>query len=299
MPVFFQSVSTAILEMNQKTHIVRLLDGMIPLLLIACVTSQALAESDAAQAFKRSNPGYRERAGKFYEKDYLPGAIKGLQAAFAPQQLDTGAAGNILTNLIYDFLDQYIAAGTGLTRRNHAAVIAKLDAEVHRLIDDPAIAKRYERWKADTDPAFPNPLSFLTMLERQSPPVALNLSPSLKKEGWHLQSLESLEETGQYADVLGMEPYQVFVIHHQKESGDRSRRAMTLLLYRQKHAPKLLAQLDRESSVRVINSPKQIKPQLFWQTKGHVVFVQENPQASQRRESLTLKRWIQRQWIGK
>lgn len=265
---------------------------------ILCCSSVAFAEKDAGQAFRRSNPGYRERAGKFYEKDYLPGAIKGLQAAFAPQQLDTGAAGSILTNLIYTFLDHYIVEGA-ITRRHHAAVIAKLDADVLRLIDDPAIAKRYESWKAGTDPAFPNPLSFLTMLERQSPPVALNLSPSLKKEGWKLQSLESLEATGEYADVLGMEPYQVFVIHHQKEAGDRSRQVMTLLLYRQNHATKLLAQLDRESPVRVINSPKQIRPQLFWQTKGHVVFVQENPQANQSRESLTLKRWIQRQWIGK
>ncbi|MBN1919036.1 MAG: hypothetical protein JW889_14105 [Verrucomicrobia bacterium] len=258
--------------------------SVVTLVAVLAVTACS-AGGDAGNRFQEQNPGYRTRAGTFYEETYLPEAVKGLIAAFAPQELAEEQAKAVLRDLIYDFLDM---SAHGITRRAHAGVLARLDARIRALADGPKVPENYEAWKKGGNPAFPNPLSFLTRVERQSPPVSLALSDELKKEGWRVRSLESLDETGEYADLLGVEPYQVFVVERTPGTGQPDE-SLTLLVYRLRFIRRLIAAIDAK---------KQVKPdivlQLFWRMHEHAVILF---QAVPVQDDERLKEWVRRQWI--
>lgn len=170
----------------------RLLTFVVVLLAI----TECGSEGNAENPFQEHNPDYRTRAGTFYEKAYLPGATKGLICVFAPQELSEKKARQILRQFIYNFLDQYIADGGAITRRNHARILARLDSRVKELADGPSILKNYEAWKSGSSGKFPNPLAFLTKVAFQSPPVMLTLNRELQQQGWRVQSMESLRCPG-------------------------------------------------------------------------------------------------------
>ncbi len=263
---------------------------VLAFLILHLSLSVARAEQgDSDNNFRKNNPDYRTRAGTFYEKEYLPGAVKGLMAALAPNEAAKQQVTALLKQFIYEFLDQYIKDGGEMTRREHAGVLANLDESVLEYTGGSKVAlKNYEAWKTGSSKEFPNPLSFLTVITFQSPPVELSLSPELEKRGWRVTSLESLSETIQYADTLGVEPYQVFVLERAAD-GARNRGSVTLLIYRSKDSSRLLSALDARKSGEM-----KTVPQLFWRTRKHVVFLlQEKPTE----DSGNLKDWIKRQWI--
>jgi hypothetical protein len=254
------------------------------LLLCACFATVAnAAEGDGKTAFQKNNPNYRDRAGRSYEVSYLPGAIKGLQAAFEPQQLPKETAHKILHALIYDFLDIYSVSGA-LSRRQHAAVIAKLDKKIKALVDDPKVLDRYEQWKRGGSERFKNPLCFLTRLTFQAPPVKLSLPQRLTAAGWRLDSLESLKQTGDFADVLDLEPYQVFQVENANTHA-----AFTLLLFRLRDAQRVVATMQK--------NPKRGNHtvRLFWRTAKHIVFIKETGNEATHAE---IKAWIRAQWTA-
>ena len=252
------------------------------------------AEEEPKNVFLASNPDYRTRAGTFYEREYLPKAVQGLVAAFAPEVLPEETARKVLRDFIYEFLDQYVRDGGEITRRGHAKVLAGLDARIRELADDPRVLDNYEAWKTGGKPEFPNPIAFSTVLRFQSPPVTLELSAELTDKGWSVRSLESLDETGKYADVLGVEPYQAFVLER-KGGGAGPSRSLTLLLYRSRDASRLLTALDGLAKAKPDEESRKRIPQLFWRTARHVVFLLE---PSPGEDDDPLKQWIRRVWVS-
>lgn len=267
---------------------------LIAVLVLLLGTIVVWAGDEPKSSFLRANPDYRTRAGTFYEREYLPGAVKGLVAAFAPQVLPEATATKILRDFIYEFLDQLAEDGGQISRRGHAEVLAGLDARVRELADGPGILDNYEAWKRGSKKEFPNPLAFLTVLAFQSPPVPLDLSPELTEMGWSLKSLQSLAETAEYADVMEVEPYQVFVLEQEGDTAEGGR-TLTLLLYLSKDLPRVLTALDARAKVQPDDDTKAVAPQLFWRTSRCVVLLLEaNPMG----DGDQLKQGIRRQWIS-
>lgn len=261
----------------------------VPALLLSVMV--LWAEEEPKNAFHKNNPDYRERAGAFYEQKYLPDAVKGLVAAFAPQALPEETARKVLRDFIYEFLDQYAQDGGEISRRGHAKVLAALDAKIRELTDDPRVLDNYRAWRSGGKAEFPNTLAFLTV---PSLPVTLELSPDLIDQGWSVRSLYSLDETGEYADVLGMEPYQVFIIKRKADAPAQDR-TLTLLLYSGRGAPRLLAALDALAKANPDHENRKRIPQLFWRTATHVVLLLEpSPSA----DDDPLKQWIRRAWVS-
>lgn len=238
-------------------------------------------------SFLEHNPDYRERAGASYEASYLPAAAEGLVAALTPQIMPEEEAKAILRTFIYDSLDRYIADEGEVSRRAHDGVVRKLDAVVESKTLDPVLLKRYAAWKSGHSVEYPNPLSFLTDLSFQSPPVRLILSDDMARGGISVSSLTSLDDTASYTSVVGVEPYQVFVV-----SGAASKSVdalhMTLLFFRKVEAHKVLAALNNGKT----NVPN--RPELFWQTCRHLVVALGSEPVSG--EKAQLSRWIRRQW---
>lgn len=260
---------------------------------ILCAAAAGL-QADPAEEFARANPDYRTRAGTFYEKKYLPGATKGLMAVLAPQEVSEEQVEKVLLALIYEFLDQYAQDASMITRRGQARVLARMDARVAELAGDSGeILHNYKVWKTGSSKAFPNPLSFMTVIARQSPPLKLKLSPELVDEGWRLVSLESLRATGEYADVLGIEPYQVFLLRRQGDDAE-SRGLLTLLVYRRRDAAKLLSAADLLRAKDRGGPTTRAVPQLFWRTDKLLIFL---AQETQLEGDEAVREWVRRQWI--
>ena len=232
---------------------------LLTFVVVLLALTECGSEGNAENPFQEHNPDYRTRAGTFYEKAYLPGATKGLICVFAPQEMSEKRARQILRQFIYTFLDQYIADGGAITRRNHARILARLDSRVKELADGPSILKNYEAWKSGSSKKFPNPLAFLTKVAFQSPPVMLTLNRELQQQGWSVQSMESLQQTGNHADTLGLEPYQVFILH--RETAPSREGDITLLVYRLKHATDLLAAVGAHNGKK-----PAARIRLFWRT---------------------------------
>ena len=103
-------------------------------------------------AFARSNPGYRTRAGQFYEKDYLPQALAALQrrACLTPAQLPRARA--TLRAFLYHWLDAYVVAGG---QQSDSGVVW-LDRQFASWLEATQL-EGYRRWKSDPE----NTLGFL------------------------------------------------------------------------------------------------------------------------------------------
>jgi hypothetical protein len=106
--------------------------------------------------FARLNPGYRTRAGQFYEKDYLPQALAALQrgARLTPAQLPRARA--TVRVFLYRWLDAYVAAGGQQTDSGCSEQVAWLDRQFASWLEA-AQLEGYQRWKSDPD----NALGFL------------------------------------------------------------------------------------------------------------------------------------------
>jgi len=263
------------------------------LVLVACVGSLCLAE-DAIDGGPEPKPlekrdPYSIRAGAFYEKSYLPGAIKGLQAVFAPQELSDEKAKEMLLELVYGFLGQLHKEGGEISRRGHARVLARLDKEVAALADDPKVLKNYEAWKGGGSKEFRNPLQFLTRIEFQARPMRLKLNAELKEHGWSVESLESLTATGDYGDRFGVEPYQVLKVLRREKEGAKSLRLL-ILVYRLRDSAKVFRTMDARQA-RAGRDPAD-KATLFWRTDRHVAVLVENRGPGNDH----VKEWIKRQW---
>ena len=111
------------------------------------------------QRFLADNPGYKERAGDFYAKEYLPGAVRSMTEAIRSPGFRDADAERILRGLIGNFLDGWIEAGGPLARGHHDEIIAAMDVAVQDLVGAGKTFDRYLTWRLGSGVG--NPLAFL------------------------------------------------------------------------------------------------------------------------------------------
>ena len=129
---------------------------------------QTAAERIPKERFLADNPGYKERASKFYAEAYLPGAVRSMTEAIRSPGFRDADADRVLRLLIGNFLDQWIEAGGPIHEGIREEVMAPTDFEVRRLVKDEQAYGRYLAWRHIRNSAN-NPLAFLMPLHDSGP----------------------------------------------------------------------------------------------------------------------------------
>ncbi len=120
-------------------------------------------------SFKAPNPGYRDWAGKFCEKQYLPMAVRQLAKAVELTDKQAATARKILRTFIYDYLDSYVEGGNKIAREDWARHIKAMDERFKGQLG-PAQYKLYLKWRKDTRGA-DNALCFLMIWRPPAKPI--------------------------------------------------------------------------------------------------------------------------------
>ncbi|HUT61547.1 MAG TPA: hypothetical protein VNA25_27215 [Phycisphaerae bacterium] len=110
-------------------------------------------------AFARANPGYKERAGAFYEKEYLGKALDQLAKAAELTDERKTAARKILRTFIDDWLESYVSGGGHINSENLAHCLALMDERFQGELSQ-AGHKAYLAWRKD-ETGGSNALAFL------------------------------------------------------------------------------------------------------------------------------------------
>jgi hypothetical protein len=134
--------------------------ALVALAVLAPAARAGDAPGQAPSAFLRNNPGYRERAGAFYEKEYLPGAAAALARSVNHRRLPEEAARRLLRAYIYDWLAAYIEGEGAVPAAEQVRLLRDLDARVREALCDDAAYERYLKWRLRSQGG-DNPLAFL------------------------------------------------------------------------------------------------------------------------------------------
>jgi ABC-type transport system substrate-binding protein len=140
-------------EVRQKRTEAAMLDEQADAL--AVLKSRLLPDN----AFTKSNPGYVERAGKFYEQKYLPDAARQLAEHAGLTTEEKGVAQELLRKFIYDWLDAYVTDAGKMRPESMEAVLRATDDGFRKRLDAPKF-KRYLAWRKNPTGAN-NALAFL------------------------------------------------------------------------------------------------------------------------------------------
>jgi hypothetical protein len=139
-------------------------------------TGEAKAPAERSDnAFARANPGYKERAGAFYEKEYLGKALDQLATAAELTVEQKMVARKILRTFIDDWLENYVTGNGHISRENLARCLALMD---ERFQDELSQAghKAYLAWRKD-ETGGNNALAFL-----MNPRFAIQQTPAKTPE---------------------------------------------------------------------------------------------------------------------
>jgi hypothetical protein len=109
--------------------------------------------------FAKENPGYAERAGGFYEKEYLGKALDQFAAFASPTRQELEAVQKELRRFIYNFLEALVADEDCLTPEHHRDCLARLDEAVRPLLSE-AKYQKFIEWRSDETGAT-NAMAFL------------------------------------------------------------------------------------------------------------------------------------------
>lgn len=109
--------------------------------------------------FTRSNPGYKKRAGEFYEETHIPKATSQLlETCSIPTRLRMDAI-DALTFHSYEWLDRYSRHGGKVPTDEHNQLVEILDRHFQTFLDDKQFAC-YQSWR--DAPRRRNDFEFLT-----------------------------------------------------------------------------------------------------------------------------------------
>ncbi len=134
-------------------------------------TYEAEEEVFDPEAFARGNPGYKERAGSFYEEEYLGGAVEELGRAASLARRERREARAILRTFIYDSLESFVTGGSRKMLGDFDANIARADTSFQALLTEEKY-EAYMGWRLG-EPVQRNSLAFL-MFKKTMPPVDLD-----------------------------------------------------------------------------------------------------------------------------
>jgi hypothetical protein len=123
-------------------------------------SSEADATTEKADnPFAEANPGYKERAGKFYEKEYLGRALDQLATAAELTDEQKVAARRILTAFIYDWLESYVGGNGHISIESLSCCLALMDERFEGELSRGG-HKAYLAWRKD-ETGGKNALAFL------------------------------------------------------------------------------------------------------------------------------------------
>lgn len=122
-------------------------------------TSSEATTDMADNAFAKANPGYKERAGGFYEKEYLGRALDQLATAAELTDEQKAAARTILTAFIYDWLESYVGGNGHISMVNLSRCLALMDERFQGELSQ-AGHRAYLAWRKD-ETGGKNALAFL------------------------------------------------------------------------------------------------------------------------------------------
>jgi hypothetical protein len=248
---------------------------MKTLIALALTASAAVAQDEPKKnKFLELNPGYRERAGGFYERTYLESASASLAKVVALERFTKADAAGVLKQLIYDWLDEYVEGEGQMSRAAYTAVMKRVNASMKKLVDDDAAFKRWAEWRDTTDREL-NALAFLTCTKIALVGLTLAVPDALAKDGWTMTVIEDDEQAAAYKTCFAEIAHQVIAFEQGKET------RLALLVYRDGRAAELLAALEKAAGDDV---------RVFWRTQGFIVFAAEKGSVPD-----TLKEQLRRQ----
>jgi hypothetical protein len=180
-------------------------------------------------AFASNNPGYAERAGAFYEKEYLGKALDQLGAVVPLTDEQKLATRKILRAFVTDWLESYVSGDGHISNEDRERCLATMDAKFKGELSQ-AGYEAYLAWRKD-ETGGSNALAFLMNPRFAIPQTPSNLPEwtearqtekiQLTPLGFHTMDFSrefwtSLKEdsklTGKVADVLAYEQIKRMVI---------------------------------------------------------------------------------------
>ena len=96
--------------------------------------------------FTKQNPNYKERAGSFYEREYLPGSAEylfevcSIDAQLHPYVME------ILRAFIYDWCDAYMRGNGGVSEEALEPIVTKMEERLLALMDA-GQRERFPAWR--------------------------------------------------------------------------------------------------------------------------------------------------------
>ena len=114
---------------------------------------------EPANEFAKLNPGYKQRVGLFYEKEYLPPASEQLAERLKLEPQQKQIATEILRCFIYDFLTAKVRDNGRITLEHLKATIAAMDAKFTNELPKGQF-EVYTQWRNDNGGG--NAIAFLT-----------------------------------------------------------------------------------------------------------------------------------------
>ena len=96
--------------------------------------------------FSRSNPHYKQRAGSFYERQYLPGTANYLFEVCSVEPNLHPYMMEILRAFIYDWCDAYTRGGGKVNTDTLAHIVRRMDGRILALLDE-GQKERYPAWR--------------------------------------------------------------------------------------------------------------------------------------------------------
>ena len=120
---------------------------------------------DVDTALAKANPHYKERAGSFYEVEYLGKSAKNLFEICDLDPKYRPTAMDILRCFIYDWLDHYIRDNGEITTDHKEVVIDKLDERLSQFLTKDQMVS-FHQWKIDHENNLLNFLFITNKIEK-------------------------------------------------------------------------------------------------------------------------------------
>ncbi len=117
-----------------------------------------IASEKSENTFLRDNPEYRDRAGKYYEKEYLEKATHQLAEVVKIADKQKPKAGEILKSFIYDWLGRFVEGGGRISRKDLTQCLSSMDKRFQGELSE-AEYEKYLTWRKGKAGA--NALGFL------------------------------------------------------------------------------------------------------------------------------------------
>jgi hypothetical protein len=137
-------------------------------------------DPEVVNDFAKSNPGYKKRAGEFYEKEYLEDAVERLGRTAEFTAPDRAVAKAILRAFIYDWLDSTVRGNGQVPAEDLAKHLKRLDERFKSELNGAQYPK-YLRWRNDRTGAR-NTLAFLMFPPPAEPAPAGAANPQVKPD---------------------------------------------------------------------------------------------------------------------